>query len=95
VVHRASARSQNEYDSDRRMIETVEVLIFALAILAVCIGVFVWASRRIRKGGGGATVGVLGATYEMLSSDQRRAAETIIKRNAGETEEEESSSDPR
>jgi hypothetical protein len=69
-------------------------LVFALGVLAASIGVFVWATRRIRKGGGGATVGVLGATYEMLSSDQRRAVETIVKRTAGESEEDQSSSDP-
>ena len=69
-------------------------LVFAFGLLAASIGVFVWATRRIRKGGGGATVGVLGATYEMLSSDQRRAVETIVKRNAGESEEDQSSSDP-
>jgi hypothetical protein len=74
--------------------EIASVLIFAFGLLAACVGVFVWASRRIKKGGGGATVGVLGATYEMLSSDQRRAAETIIRRNAGECDEDESSSDP-
>ena len=73
---------------------TASVLIFTFGLLAACIGVFVWASRRVRKGGGGATVGVLGATHEMLSSDQRRAAETIIRRNAGESEDDEASSDP-
>lgn len=74
--------------------ETASVLIFAFGLLAASIGVFVWAARRIRRGGGGATVGVLGALYEMLSSDQRRAAETIIERNAGESEADESSSGP-
>jgi len=74
--------------------ETTVVLIFAFALLAVCIGVFVWTSRRIRKGGGGATVGILGATHEILSTDQRKAAEMIIRRNAGESESDEASSDP-
>jgi len=69
-------------------------LIFAFGLLAACIGVCVWAARRIRRGGGGVTVGVLGALHEMLSAEQRRAAETIIQRNAGESEAEESSSDP-
>jgi len=73
--------------------ETASVLVFSFGLLAACIGVFVWSARRIRKGGG-ATVGVLGALHEMLSDDQRRAAETIIERNAGESEEAESSSDP-
>jgi hypothetical protein len=73
---------------------TALVLIFAFGLLAVCIGVFVWTSRRIRKGGGGATVGVLGATHEMLSTDQRKAAETIIRRHAGDSESDEASGDP-
>ena len=73
--------------------KTVFVLTFAFGLLAACIGVFVWVSRRIRKGGGGATVGALGAIYEMLSSDRRKAAETIIRRNTGESEEEQPSSD--
>jgi len=73
---------------------TALTLIFAFGLLAVCIGVFVWTSRRIRRGGGGATVGVLGATHEMLTTDQRKAAETIITRNAGESESDEASGDP-
>jgi hypothetical protein len=75
-------------------VETVAVLALAFGLLAASIGVFVWAARRIRRGGGGATVGILGATHEMLSNDQRRAAETIIRRNAGESESEAESSDP-
>jgi hypothetical protein len=74
--------------------ETVGVLFIAFGVLAGFVGFFVWVSRRARKGGGGATVGVLGAIHEMLSSDRRRAGETIIRRNAGESEEGESSSDP-
>ena len=70
-------------------------LIIALVVLIAFVVVFVWSTRRMRKGGGGATVGVLGATYDMLSSDQRRAAETIVQRNAGQSEEEDASSDPR
>ena len=69
-------------------------LIVAVAVLAAGTGVFVWTCRRVRRGGGGATVGVLGATHEMLSEDQRRASETILQRNAGEQEEEDASSDP-
>jgi hypothetical protein len=69
-------------------------VVFALAVLVAFVWVFVWSTRRIRRGGGGATVGLLGATHELLSSDQRKAAETIVQRNAGESEEDQSSSDP-
>ena len=73
---------------------TVISLIVALCVLAASVGVFVWVCRRVRRGGGGATVGMLGATHEMLPSDQRRATETILKKNAGDREEEDTSSDP-
>jgi hypothetical protein len=69
-------------------------LAFALVLLAAWIGVFVWLARRIRKGGGGATVGVLGAIHEMLSQEKRRAGQTIVRQNAGQPEEDDSSSDP-
>jgi len=68
--------------------------LFALAILVASIWVAVWAARRVRRGGGGATVGALGASYEMLSEEKRRAAETIVKRNAGENEDEDGALDP-
>ena len=68
--------------------------LFALAILVASIWVSVWAARRVRRGGGGATVGALGASYEMLSEEKRRAAETIVKRNAGESEDEDEALDP-
>jgi hypothetical protein len=71
----------------------VPSLIFAFALLAACIGLFVWISRRVRKGGGGAQVGVLGAIHDMLSSERRRAAETIVERSAGQPEEDEAASE--
>ena len=74
--------------------ETALTLLFAFGLLAVCLVVFVWVCRRVRRGGGGATVGTLGAIHEMLTEDQRRANETIVQRNAGEEEEEDASSDP-
>lgn len=40
------------------------------------------------------TVGALGAVHEMLSSDRQKAAETIIERNAGQSEEDDAQSDP-
>ena len=68
--------------------------LFALVILVASIWISVWAARRVRRGGGGVTVGALGATYEMLSEEKRRAAETIVKKNAGESEDEDGSTDP-
>jgi len=68
--------------------------IFASLLLVACIVGFAWISRRTKKGGGGATVGMVGALHEMLSSDRRRSAETILKKNKGEQEEVDPSSDP-
>ena len=72
----------------------VGTLIFALCILVAFCAVVVWVCRRVRRGGGGATVGVLGATHELLAEDTRRAGEAIVQRNAGEEEEEDDSSAP-
>ena len=68
--------------------------LFAFILLAACVIGFVWVSRRARKGGGGATVGMAGAIHELLSADRRRSAETIMKKNKGEKEEADSSSEP-
>jgi hypothetical protein len=37
---------------------------------------------------------VLGAIHEMLSQEKRRAGQTIVRQNAGQPEEDDSSSDP-
>jgi hypothetical protein len=65
-----------------------------LAVLIGFIGVFVWCARRARRGGGGATVGMLGAVHELLSRDRQRAGETIVERNAGKQAEADESGEP-
>ena len=72
----------------------VTSLVVALAILAGFITVFVWISRRVRRGGGGQTAGMLGATHEMLSEDRRRAGETILEERAGKKLQEDESGEP-
>jgi hypothetical protein len=69
-------------------------LIAAGALLAASVAVFIVYARGVRRGGGGLTVGVLGATHEMLSEDRRKAGETILNRNAGVQLEEDESGDP-
>lgn len=69
-------------------------LLFAAVLLAIYFVVFVWFTRRVRRGGGGMTSGVLGATHEMLSEERRRAGEMILKRNAGDQLEEDEDGDP-
>lgn len=66
-------------------------LMVALAILIGFVTIFIWIARRVRRGGGGETAGVLGATHEMLSEDRRRAGETILARKAGKQLEEDKS----
>ena len=66
----------------------------ALAVLGGFVAIFVWCARRVRRGGGGQTAGVLGATHEMLSEDRRRAGETILERQAGRQLEEDESGEP-
>ena len=69
-------------------------LLVAAGVLAGYLIVFVWCTRRVRRGGGGISVGVLGATHEMLAEDRRKAGETILRRNAGAQFEEDKSGEP-
>ena len=67
-------------------------VIFVLAPVLAILGIFVmagWSARR--KGAGGMSTTVVGATYNMLSEDKRRAAEIVVKQNAGAKLEEQSS----
>ena len=75
----------------------MDVVISLLVAAGVLIGyltVFVWLTRKVRRGGGGISVGVLGATHEMLAEHRRRAGEMILRRNAGDQIEEDESGDP-
>jgi hypothetical protein len=67
--------------------DAATILVVMLVMLAV-IGVFIYISVRVRKGGGSMTTMVLGATDEFLSRDNKAAAETIVEINAGNKAEE-------
>jgi hypothetical protein len=41
------------------------------------------ATHGVTGGGGPSSAGVMGATYELLNKDQRRAVEIIVEQNAG------------
>ena len=69
-------------------------LLLVLGLLVLIITVFIRTSMRLRKGGGSLTTTVLGATDELLTSDQRKAAETIVNINAGKKLEEQGSGEP-
>ena len=66
---------------------------FALLILAIVCIIFIRISRKVRRGGSGATITTLGALYDLHSKDGRRAIETIVEVKAGKKLEERESSD--
>jgi hypothetical protein len=62
-------------------------------IIGLCV-LFARISRKVRKGGGsGATIAILGSTYDMHGRDGKRAIETIVELKAGKKLEEQESSD--
>jgi hypothetical protein len=67
-------------------------IVLCLILLAV-FGFLLWLGLRARKGRVNVTTH-LGASYELLNKDQRKAAETIVNRAADKKTEEQSSSDP-
>jgi len=74
--------------------DTLTILSAALVILLV-IGIFIWLTIRIRRGGGSLTTIGLGATHEFLTKDRRKAAEVIVNQNAGKELESQSSAAPK
>lgn len=68
------------------------LLVFGLIVLVIIM--FIRTSMRLRKGGGSLTTTVLGATDELLTNDQRKAAETIVNINAGKKLEEQHTGEP-
>lgn len=68
-------------------------IIVGLAVFAGVVAIFGWLAMRARKGRISATT-PLGASYELLSKDQRKAAEVIVNKNASKKMEEQASSDP-
>jgi hypothetical protein len=68
-------------------------LIIIIAILVVWFGFLIWLALRARRGRISVTT-PLGADYELFNKDQRKSVEVIVKRAAGEKEEDRSSSDP-
>jgi hypothetical protein len=54
-----------------------------LGLIILIIGVFIFISIRLRRGGGSMTTISLGATDEFLNKDRSKASETIVNENAG------------
>ena len=70
--------------------QVLMVLCIAVGLIFVILG-FLWGAWRIRKGGGGTTTTILGATDGLMSNDTRAASETIVEVNAGNKAEEQDS----
>ncbi len=69
----------------------LKLVIVLLPVLAILV-IFVMAGRSARKkGSGNMTTLSLGATYHLLSEDKKRAAEIVVKQNAGAKLKEQSS----
>jgi hypothetical protein len=73
--------------------DLLAILVVA-GVIVLVIAIFVRTSMSLRKGGGSITTTVLGATHEMLTKDQRKAAETIVNVNAGKRLDEQRSGEP-
>ncbi len=73
------------------MLEKLVILFLAIGGILHFIKV---ATGDILKGGRGSTNVVFGATQDLMSKDQRKAAEVIVNKNAGVKEEEQASGEP-
>ena len=77
-------------DSIMQLIEIV-----ASAILILIIILFIFLLKRSKGGSSKTFMSVsAGATYDLLSEDQKRAAETIVEKNAGKKMEEQGRAEP-
>ena len=57
-------------------------------IFLVCVIVFILIFRHVRRRGSNYTHIFLGATYEVLNEDRRKAGEVILNKKAGKKEKE-------
>ena len=62
-------------------------LIAVGAALIIVIGGYIRICIKLRKGGGSLTTIGLGATYEWMTKERRKASETILNMNAGKKQE--------
>ena len=69
--------------------------VFALTILILVIVLFLFLLKGSKGGSSKTFMSVsAGATYDLLSEDQKKAAETIVERNAGKKMEEQNRGEP-
>ncbi|MBN2105562.1 hypothetical protein JW835_16105 [bacterium] len=70
------------------MLEIIILVGLAVGLIALFIMV---AAGGFQKGGGGPANVIFGATQDLLTHDQKKAIEVVVKKQAGETEEEQTS----
>lgn len=74
------------------MLVTIVLIVLAVVLIALFVKV---AQGGIGHGGGGSTNVVAGATQDLMTRDQQKAIEVIVKQQAGEKEEEQTSGEPK
>ena len=73
------------------MLAIIILIVLAVVLIALFVKV---AKSGFRHGGGGSTNVIAGATQDLMTHDQQKAIEVIVKQQAGETEEEQTSGEP-
>lgn len=74
------------------MLVTIFLIILAIGLIALFVKV---AQGGFGHGGGGSVNVIAGATQDLMTRDQRKAVEVIVKQQAGEKEEEQTSGEPK
>lgn len=68
--------------------------LLAIAVLLLICYILYRFARSLRRGGGSATNFMFGTTELLRNADENRAAEIIMRQNAGEIIEEQEDGDP-
>jgi hypothetical protein len=74
------------------MLATIILIVLAVVLIALFVKV---VQGGFRHGGGGSVNVIAGATQDLMTRDQRKAVEVIVKQQAGEKEEEQTSGEPK
>jgi hypothetical protein len=80
------------FDFEKRVVMLATIILIVLAV--VLIALFVKVVQGGFGNGGGSTNVIAGATQDLMTRDQRKAVEVIVKQQAGEKEEEQTYGEP-
>jgi len=67
---------------------------FAVFALVFAVVVFIYISKKLRKGGGSLTTNMLGSTYLFYDKERKKAVDVILEKKAGKKMEEPGSEEP-